>query len=123
MDGEAVFEGAPDDSEGFLIFVDEDPDANWAHPCRYVFQSGNGGRAIAWRKWPPSEKVYDKLEEAPRPPKACNVCGLLTTARRNVSGLKSYSLPCCPIHCGGFTTRGVTPEKPTGRIEWLEGLP
>ena len=67
VDGGAVFEGAPDDIEGFLFFIDEEPAANWAHRCRYVFQFKSGGRATANREWPPSETIYDKLERVERP--------------------------------------------------------
>lgn len=66
VDGGQVFEGAPDDIEGFLFFVDEEPAANWAHDCRYVFMFLSGGLAIAHREWPPTEGVYDKLEKVDR---------------------------------------------------------
>ena len=66
LDGEAIFEGAPLDIEGFLFFVDEEPEANWAHPCRYIFFFKNGGLATANRQWPPSETIYDKFEKVQR---------------------------------------------------------
>jgi hypothetical protein len=67
VDGEAIFEGAPQDIEGFLFFVDEEPSANWSHRCRYVFHFKSGGRAIAHREWPPNETIYDKFEKVERP--------------------------------------------------------
>lgn len=68
FDGRLVFEGSPIE-EAFLFWIDEEPDANWAHLCRYVvvFDDGSGFVSIVG-EWPPVEVIYDKLEKIERPP-------------------------------------------------------
>lgn len=67
VDGGQVFEGAPPETEGFLFWIDQEPSANWAHPCRYVLMFKSGGLASAQREWPPGETIYDKLDRIERP--------------------------------------------------------
>lgn len=66
-DGGEVFEGAPPETEGFLFWIDEEPSANWAHPCRYVLSLKSGSVVVARREWPPGAEIYDKLVKIERP--------------------------------------------------------
>ena len=40
--------------ESWLFFVDEVPDANWAHPCQYIFVDMDGNIYTYSAKTPPS---------------------------------------------------------------------
>lgn len=67
VDGKAMFEGSPID-ESFLFWIDEEPDANWSHPCSFVIVMTDGsGLVRVPGGWPPVEAIYDKLEEIERP--------------------------------------------------------
>ncbi len=49
--GEVTLSGGP----GWLFFVDDNPGANWEHPCRYVLVSRTGALAVATATMPPKD--------------------------------------------------------------------
>jgi hypothetical protein len=59
--GDRVFAGAPDKTRGYLVFVDEAPDANWSHPCRYGLVFEGGGMVVTKHDWPPAEVLDREL--------------------------------------------------------------
>jgi hypothetical protein len=40
-----------------LFFIDQDPRANWAHPCEYVLLCSDGRVIRLSHNWPPHESV------------------------------------------------------------------
>ena len=48
--------------ESWLFFVDDQPQANWEHPCRYVFVDMNGDVKIYFEKTPPCAEIWNILE-------------------------------------------------------------
>lgn len=59
--------GLPAFTKAWAFFVDQAPDANWAHPCAYALLD-TATDANAWCKaeWPPSDDL--QTEDLPRPP-------------------------------------------------------
>jgi hypothetical protein len=57
-----LIEAPASDSLIFLLFSDDDPNANWAHPCRYIFVSQDGILAEALSDYPPLEGMDRLLE-------------------------------------------------------------
>lgn len=41
----------------YVFFVDQYPEANWAHECAYAFIASNGGRGWLDAEWPPEEQI------------------------------------------------------------------
>lgn len=56
-----VFDGAPAGTRGWVVFVDEEPDANWSHPCRYGLVFEGGGMVVTKHDWPPDEVLDREL--------------------------------------------------------------
>jgi hypothetical protein len=50
--GQVTLEGGP----GWVFFVDDVPQANWEHPCRYVLVSEDGTLHVADTKTPPKDQ-------------------------------------------------------------------
>lgn len=48
--------------ESWLFFVDDVPQANWEHPCRYVFVDVNGNVKCYFETMPPRAETWDLLE-------------------------------------------------------------
>ena len=46
----------PPDEPCHLIFVDLQPEANWAHECLYVYVVSDGSLFAVKHDWPPNEK-------------------------------------------------------------------
>ena len=51
----------------FAYFVDDDPNANWEHPCRYVFVHPSKALSVADRISPPSSKLNYVLTQVAIP--------------------------------------------------------
>ena len=56
---------APDIGSAYVFFVDQKPDANWAHDCAYAFVSRDGKTAWCDASWPPAESF--ELEPVTHP--------------------------------------------------------
>lgn len=55
--GEAVT-GPTGSGPWYLFFVDQVPNANWAHPCAYAFvREQGGGETWAESEWPPADSI------------------------------------------------------------------
>lgn len=67
IDGELVFpEKVSQNLKGYLIWMDLEPGANWAHNCVYVFLTEGGGEVFQVKQeWPPSEKIELTLIKSP----------------------------------------------------------
>ncbi len=49
---------------GTLYFIDLQPEANWSHPCIYLFSEQNGENDyVCYRDFPPTEKVMSNMRE------------------------------------------------------------
>jgi hypothetical protein len=61
----AIPEGAGrgNHSQVWIAFVDDDPQANWGHPCRYLILSDGSILAEIPATMPPSEKNPFRFEE------------------------------------------------------------
>jgi hypothetical protein len=47
----------------WVAFVDDMPEANWGHPCRYLFIGDSGNISEVWTTTPPSQKNPFTFEE------------------------------------------------------------
>lgn len=67
--GESLFRLPPKIKEAVLLFIDLEPEANWAHECIYVFiKIGSTGYHREThveqvnKMWPPEESLYSSLK-------------------------------------------------------------
>lgn len=63
--GESVVGSEVSSGSYYVFFVDQMPDANWAHECAYAFIGYQGGRVWVDATWPPQESV--ELRRIARP--------------------------------------------------------
>jgi hypothetical protein len=53
-------------TSAYLFFVDLEPEANWSHPCMYVFMPVTGEPTWYTAGWPPDDTIVLKPQARPR---------------------------------------------------------
>ncbi len=85
--GEVTVDGGP----GWLFFVDDVPQANWTHPCRYVLVGEDGRLNVEKAHTPPRD--MDGFEELTDWPEATAVVPALPAAPANAMDAQRQGTP------------------------------
>jgi len=83
------------DAKGYIVFIDDNPDANWEHPCRYVFVYED-------KTHDPTYEVYDRWSP-PTNLELIYVAGdMPSPGELGIPNDPSYWTPSCTQNCDKY---------------------